>query len=328
LKMYHSSAIIVLKLQKMSWGSDKMRHLFIINPVAGKMNNGDSISKAAHEALGPNGDEIIIKKTEYPGHAAEIAKEAAESGVDTIVYACGGDGTLSETASGLVNAENCVLAPVPIGSGNDFVKLFGDNSSESFCDIAALADGEVQEIDVMTVNDKVCLNIASSGFDAEVCAEMPRYRHIPGVSGSMAYNMALVHRFLTSVKCRLGFVIDGENLPKGDYLFAVAANGRFYGGGYKAAPLADFSDGLIDVILVPSLSRPKMLTMISSYRKGEHLDKYPFIEFKRCRSIQYIADKPILMNVDGELFEMTDPTVTILPKALKILVPKKLLEKK
>lgn len=305
-----------------------MRRLFIINPVAGKADSTERLVKAAHEAFDAGNEKIEICRTRCSGHAAEAAREAAESKEETVIYACGGDGTLNEVASGMIGSDTCILAPVPIGSGNDFVRAFGENTLCLFSDPAELVDRIESRIDVMTVNGRACLNIASTGFDAEVCRKMPIYRRLPGVSGEAAYNLALVHEFIAGKKTKLSFEIDGERLPERDYLFAVAANGQYYGGGYRAAPYARMSDGLIDVILVPSIPRISLVTMVGSYRRGEHLGKYGFVRFTRCRSIRYISEEPIIMNVDGEMFEMESPTVSLLPKALRIMLPRSLADKK
>jgi len=298
-----------------------MRHVVLINPAAGKTDRADAIARMAEKAFSAGDEPWELRLTERPGHAAEIAAALAAEGEETILYVCGGDGTLGEAAHGLAGSACCALAPVPIGSGNDFVKTFGEGAAERFRSLEALRDGTTAPIDLLRVGERVCLNIASAGFDAAVCARMPIYKRLPAVSGAAAYRLALAHGFFTAVKNRYAFEIDGVPAEPADYVFAVAANGRWYGGGFCAAPRAALSDGLIDLVRIPSLPRAKMLTMISAYRRGEHLDRYDFIEFTRCKSVRFLADEPILMNLDGEIVTMRDPLIAIEPKALRLRLP-------
>jgi YegS/Rv2252/BmrU family lipid kinase len=302
-----------------------MRHVLILNPAAGKGDRVEALAREAKAFFSARGEEAAICMTNGIGHASELARSAAHTGQPTVIYACGGDGTLGEVANGIAGSKTCALATVPIGSGNDFVRQFGDNAKEHFCSIAELADGIVRPIDLLDVDGHGCLNIASAGLDAEICARMPCYKRIPLVSGSMAYYLSLARCFLTSVRNRYAFVVDGEALPAADYLFAVAANGRYYGGGFCAAPQADLSDGLIDLIFVPTIPRIRMIGMIGSYRRGEHLEKYDFMRFLRCKTVQYLADDPISMNLDGEIIPLQNPTVTIRPQALRLMLPRAIL---
>ena len=298
------------------------RHLFIINPAAGKSDQSALLAEEIRSVFAPRGLEYSIELTKGAGHACEFARAAASLGEETIVYACGGDGTLGEAAQGLAGSKSCALAPVPVGSGNDFVRFFGENAAKKFRSIKELSVGDVRTIDLLRVDGRVCLNIASAGFDAAVCSLMPRYKRLPFVGGPGAYLLSLAHGFFTSVKNRYAFEIDGRFLPPGEYLFAVAANGRFYGGGFCAAPLAELSDGQIDLVLIPSVPRMQMLGMIDCYRRGKHLDTYDFIHFERCRRVRILADEPVLMNLDGEILRLCSPTVSVEPGALRLVIPR------
>ena len=120
----------------------------------------------------------------------------------------------------------------------------------------------------------------------------------------------------------MAFEIDGKTVPAADYVFAIAANGRFYGGGFHAAPLADIQDGLIDFICIPARPRIRLLPMISRYQKGEHLERYDFIKLIRCKKIKYISDAPVELNCDGEVADSVNPVVEVIPNGMKLLVPK------
>ena len=83
-----------------------MRHIVILNPKAGKKDCTALIAAEAEQAFSAAGIKYTIAKTEYAGHAKDIALEAAKSGEEVTIYACGGDGTISEAAQALYNAQN------------------------------------------------------------------------------------------------------------------------------------------------------------------------------------------------------------------------------
>ncbi len=303
-----------------------MRHVLLINPNAGRGDRIDALFREAERVFSARGEPFAIRLCESSGRVRALARAAADREEETVVYACGGDGTLSEAAGALAGSR-CALAPVAIGSGNDFVRYFGDGAGERFRSLQALSDGVSRPIDLLRVGERACLNIASAGFDAAVCARMPAYRRLPLVNGPAAYRLALAEGFLTRVRHRFAFEIDGRAEPAADYTFAVAANGAFYGGGFHAAPRASLTDGLIDLVRVPALARLQMLRMVGAYRRGEHLDRYPFVRFERCRSVRFLSGAAIEMNLDGELVSLRNPLVTIEPGALLLRVPAAFAEK-
>lgn len=299
-----------------------MRHVLILNPAAGKTDSTKQLMQEAEIAFGKAGLQYKIELTQYPGHAAEIAKSYRNSDEQTILYACGGDGTISEVAQALYDAENLILAPVAVGTGNDFVKSLGSEAGANFTISELVENGEIVSADMLVAGGRVSLNIVSVGLDASVTKNVARFKRLPLVSGAMAYKLSTAYCFFTKVKYRMAFEIDGETIPAADYVFAIAANGRFYGGGFHAAPLADIQDGLIDFIAIPARPRIKLLPMISRYQKGEHLERYDFIKLIRCKKIKYISDEPVELNCDGEVADSVDPVVEVIAGGMKLLVPK------
>ena len=102
-----------------------MEHLFLINPHAGKADRTDEITAAAQALCASLGDKFTVAVSQAPGHLTELARAAGETGVETRVYACGGDGTLNEVAQGAWGYGNLSVTSFPCGSGNDFIKQFG-----------------------------------------------------------------------------------------------------------------------------------------------------------------------------------------------------------
>ena len=298
-----------------------MRHIFIINPKAGKQNPGDYVQNLIKDAFRECDEEVILETSQYTGNAQEIVIKYANQNIPTTFYCCGGDGTLGEVVQPLIGMPHCAFAPIPMGTGNDFVKCFGKDAKERFSNIELLLNGSREKIDVLIADGKCCVNIASAGFDAMIAKKVQLFRSIPMINGSTAYNLSLAYCFFTSVKCNLGFEIDGKAYPKNDYVFAVIANGMYYGGGFKASPTSDIQDGLIDFITIPALPRIKMLSMIESYRKGEHLDKYDFITHTRCKNVKLLSDAVMPFNIDGNITMTKESYVEIIPGAVEIVLP-------
>ena len=120
-----------------------MKHLFIVNPVAGGKDRREYVAEQARRALEGSEDAYEVYVTTAPMDAcAKIAAEAA-SGEELRVYACGGDGTLNECVNGAVGHSNVAVTHFPCGTGNDFIKMFGEEK-ERFFDLADLVRGEVR----------------------------------------------------------------------------------------------------------------------------------------------------------------------------------------
>ena len=299
-----------------------MRLVVILNPAAGKHDSTTALAAEAKKAFSEAGLDYTVEMTQYPGHAGEIAKKAAKSGEEVTIYACGGDGTISEAAQALYNAPHVTLAPVPVGTGNDFARTVADEKGGNIFSLTELVtSGQTVSADILVAGGRVAINIVSAGLDASIANDVARYKRIPFVNGAMAYNLSTAVNFFTKVKYRMSFEIDGKLTDPGDYVFAIAANGRYYGGGFKAAPLADIQDGLIDFMCIPSMPRVKLLPMIEQYRKGAHLEKYEFIKLIRCKKVKIISDEPVALNCDGEIADEINPIIEVIPNGMKLLVP-------
>ena len=206
-----------------------MRHVFILNPVAGKNRTAIELRGKIDAYFSRHPEmEYAIRVTDGVGAATQIAQEEVASGNSVRLYACGGDGTLQETASGIpVGSTNVELAVIPCGSGNDYVRTFGDK--EAFLSIADLVEADAYFVDAVDCGDRISLNIASMGMDASVGQKMQKYKNLPGVSGSMAYNIAVADVFFHPIGEQMVIEIEGENgyeRREGRYLMALAANGR------------------------------------------------------------------------------------------------------
>ena len=306
------------------------RHLFILNPAAGKKDRTEKL-RALIEKLRIN-EPYDIFVTDSVGSAEATTENYLKNHLQECVrvYSCGGDGTLSEVANGVYRSAHtdCAIAIVPVGSGNDFVKSL-DIPAENFKSLRALLKGTTVEVDLLLARDedgveRVSLNIISAGFDAAVANGQKRFKKLPLVSGSMAYNISLVKSVFTDTKNYFNLLVDGEPFGDSDgpYLFAIAANGRYYGGGFKASPYSDISDGKLDFIRINTVSKLKLLSLVGKFREGRHIDEYKDItSYTSCESMQFVSESLIDLNLDGEIIPMKNPTISVLPKAITLLLP-------
>ena len=308
------------------------RHLFILNPAAGTRDRTAKMAEIVRKLKldAPYDIYVTDAKGAAETYIESYLRDHSESFVR--IYACGGDGTLCEVANGIYRSgsKSCAVAVVPIGSGNDFVKSL-DIPPERFRDLKTLVRGEIEEVDLLLASDsdgqtRVSLNIISAGFDAAVANGQERFKRLPLVSGKAAYNISLVKCVFTDTKNYFSLKVDGEKYGKseGSYLFTIAANGRYYGGGFKASPYSDISDGLLDFIRIKTVSKLKLLSLVGKFREGRHIDEFKDIcSYTRCKTMQFISEKLIDLNLDGEIYPMKNPIIKILPKAIKLILPPK-----
>ncbi|MCQ2446757.1 MAG: hypothetical protein MJ141_07750 [Clostridia bacterium] len=304
------------------------KHLFIINPTAGKKDASAPLIEKIR-AL-PDSENVSYALTKAPGHAKTLVREALSAlvpGDRLRVYACGGDGTLFEVVNGGAGHPAFAVTAVPFGSGNDFIKTFPDYTKEDFLDLPRLTQGPLHRIDSLKVGEYTSLNIISAGFDAEVCRYMVKYKDLPLVSGSMAYKLALIDAVIKNRRNFFRLLADGEEIEDGSHphLFAIAANGCYYGGGFKASPTSRPDDGWMDVITVPSVSVFQFARFVGIYRRGEHIDNpaMPFVKHSVRRSLQICSPNEVTLNVDGEMIAMRDPVITLDPQSVDVILPAK-----
>lgn len=299
-----------------------MRHVFILNPVAGKTRAALGLTEQieSYFAAHPDG-EYSIRMTECAGDATRIAAEECAVWDAVRLYACGGDGTLQETANGIPPYSAAELAVIPCGSGNDFVRTFG--GKEYFLDLPDLIEGAAVSVDAVDCGDRRSLNIASIGMDAKVCEKMIRYKNLPGVGGSLAYDLAVLDVLCHPIGDEMTLTIetqDGTVERKGKFLLALAANGQYYGGGYHGAPLALTDDGLLDFVLVKKISRLQILNFLKLYKAGnyEHLECCERI----CGySMHAQATRATVCNVDGECSVGDAMDFKVLPGSYRFVLP-------
>jgi len=213
-----------------------MRYVFIINPAAGKGKLQEKISENINAFFSEKNLDFSILYSKEPGDAKALARKEAKKGDKVTIFACGGEGTSFEVLNGIYGYDNVTMGVVPCGSANDFLRFFSVN--DSFMNLEEQVDGEEVSVDLIRAGDFYCLNGCSVGMDAIVAKNMFGFKKWPFVSGSLAYNLAIVKTFLGKIGVRLGIKVDEKDFGEQDCLFAVIANAPYYGGGFMGAPKA------------------------------------------------------------------------------------------
>ena len=299
-----------------------MHHLFIINPAAGDRDRTKPYKAAIRQVCRQRGLDYRIYVSTAPGDCQRAAREAALAGAPVRIYACGGDGTLNEVASGAAGFPNASVTVFSGGSGNDFVKLFDD--PKAFFDLNRLMDCEEAEFDLIRCNDRLSLNICSVGLDARIGTDVANYKRIPLLSGFRAYAVSALINTIRGVSEHYVVEINGEVFDD-EYTLICVCNGRYYGGGFNPVPEADPADGLLDVLVINKVSRLKVLEVIGKYKAGRYAELSDLVRHFRARKVTVRCDKPSAINLDGELMVDQDITFRVAREKLRFFYPKGLI---
>ena len=296
-----------------------MKHIFIVNPAAGKSDRTAEYRKMIEAAFAPRGLSYELLVSGAPGECRTLARQAAQSGEEVRLYACGGDGTLNEVVNGVVGYDNAAVTHFPGGSGNDTIKIFDDPAA--FTSIERLLDAEEARFDLIRCNDSYALNVLSIGFDARVGTDIARFKRLPFVSGKGAYILSILANVLSGRSAHYVVDVNGERIDAEQTLICVC-NGRWYGGGFNPVPEAEPDDGLLDVLLVKKVSLLQVAAVIGKYQKGKYADYPALIRHERCTELTIRCDTPSVVNIDGEALHTDFLDISLKPKALRFFYPK------
>ena len=305
--------------------SNAMKHLFIINPAAGSKDRTADYTAKIEKAFQNRQDAYEIVVSGAPGDCEKLTRQAAQTGEELRVYACGGDGTLNEVVQGAAGYSNVAVTAYSGGSGNDFTKLFDD--PDAFFDIERLLDAQESDFDLIRCNDDYSLNICSVGLDARIGTDVANYKRRPLLQGFRAYAASTVVNVIRGIAEHYVVEIDGEKIDSEMTMICVC-NGRYYGGGFNPVPEADPADGLLDVLLVKKVSRLQVARVIGKYKKGQYKQLDHLVRHVRTNKLRITCDKPTSVNLDGELRTAQVVDMSIAQEKLRFFYPKGLVWQK
>lgn len=298
-----------------------MKHVFIINPTAGKSDSRQRIYDMADVLRDKHGLDVQCILTRKQGHATELARKLCESGEDLRFYACGGDGTINEVANGIIGYDNAAMTCIPVGTGNDFLKNFGGDAAK-FADAENLWDGPQFPIDVIDVGGRIALTIACSGLDARIGRDVHKYSESPLLDGKSSYVVSLIVNFLfKDIASHWTVELDGKPV-EGDYAVVSCCNGRYYGGGFMPMPEARMDDGIMNVMIVDRVTRLQFLRFIGPYSKGEYHKAPKFAHGYTPKVVRIRSEhEDIVTCLDGESIVNSDVTIRLADKRLNFFGP-------
>lgn len=301
--------------------TERARVTVLTNPASGHGSAPHAAERAIAQ-LHRRGLDVVAIAGRDAEHARQLVDGALERGMDALVVV-GGDGIISLALQVLAQTD-IPLAIVPAGTGNDHAREFRIPGKDPEAAADVVADGVVDTVDLGRVRaadgtEKWFGTVMAAGFDSLVTDRTNRMRW---PHGRMRYNLAIVAELskLRLLPFRLSF--DGGEELEIDLTLAAFGNTRSYGGGMLICPDADPSDGMLDVTMVASASRTRLIRLFPSLFTGKHVHRDE-VQTARARTIT--VDSPgITAYADGEYVCPLPVEVSAVPGALKILRPSQL----
>lgn len=295
-----------------------MRHVFIINPVAGPRNSAkDLLSRV--EAAFPDGD-FEAYTTQGAGDARRLALRALEPGDPVRIYACGGDGTLNEVVNAAAGKSWAAVTNVPMGTGNDFLRLFGKEGREKFADITLLKDGPQTAMDLVDCNGLLGMNTVCVGVDARVAADVHRFKRIPLIGKKGAYIFSLIATVFKGIT-RPMKVEMGPIAHEGPTALICVCNGQYYGGGFHPVPEAAPDDGVLDMLLVGDVSLLQFAGCVGKYAHGRYKECPELVRDWHGDLVTVSGEEEMAAVVDGEVLRGTAFTIRLSERRVNFFRP-------
>jgi YegS/Rv2252/BmrU family lipid kinase len=308
--------------------------LIIVNPTSAGGATGSVWPKLASDLssqFGPFTNEFTSRR----GDAMKLALQACRKGI-TFIIACGGDGTISEVANGILNSGKDVeLGILPSGTGGDFRRTL-EIPSQSRTAARILRTGRSRRIDVGRVSfvaengeetTRYFLGVASCGLSTKVIERVKREgsNWLPTntphwLGGRASFAASLVQTAMRSQATEIVVKLDESHERHLSVLNFCVANARYFGGGMKIAPSAKLADGKFDVVGVGDLSALKIMTSAPRLYLGSHLSMSEVSHTLAKKVIVRASsrDKEVALEIDGELPGRLPATFQIVPQALRV----------
>lgn len=286
-----------------------MYHI-IVNPQGGKGKSLKALT-TVEEIFKNNNAQYVVHKTEYAGHATEIARELSKT-PDTNIVVIGGDGSFHEVLCGIDNFDNVTLGLVACGSGNDFIKKSGHSTNVKEA-VQTILNGKVGFVDYMELGKYRCLNVGGGGMDVDV---LLKYANCKTLKGKAAYYYSLFYTLLHTRFHHLRITADGVTKDTSVFMIGVG-NGGFIGGGIPICPNAIVDDGLLNVGYVSEMKKSKIIFRLFKFLKGKHVGTDWGGEYTAKKvTIEALDDSRF--ELDGEIIDDTKLDIEVVHNKLKM----------
>ncbi len=288
------------------------RSLFILNPHAGVIPVKLIISRELQRRKNELSYFKSLSINESGSHIKQSFNEY------DVFVAAGGDGTVRSVAAELVGS-NKILGVLPMGSGNGFAKELGFRTNIRSL-LKDIKKAESHCIDVIRINDKLCLNVAGVGLDSFVAHSFDKLK----TRGFWSYVWAILVNFIKLRPVHVEIKLAGEDQISADLFDLTIANTRQFGNNAYIAPDARPDDGIIDIVMISPF--PKILVPVFAYRlmRGT-LKNSKYVRYLKTDKSFTIYTDETRFHIDGEPVEITgDVVVSIKQNNLRVLRTKHL----
>ena len=274
-----------------------MQHIFIINPTAGKVDASVALIPQIHAAASRAGLHPTIEVTRRAGQARDLAAKYAAGGEEVYLYACGGDGTLNETITGLLSAgADTPIGYIPAGSTNDFASSL-KLPTNILKAAQTIVEGEPVSYDVGRFGGRYFSYVASFGAFTRSSYATPQ--NVKNALGHTAYVLSGITELSQIRNEHVKMEIDGQ-VVEGDFLFGAICNSTSVGGILTLDPKqVDMGDGLFEILLVRA---PENLGEIHECIQALQSQKYncAMLTFRSAQKVRIFADPEMPWTLDGE----------------------------
>lgn len=290
----------------------------LTNPMSGH-GNAPHAAELAVARFQERGIDVVAIVGRDAAHARVLVDEAVGRGTDALVVV-GGDGVISLALQALARTD-IPLGIVPAGTGNDHAREYRLPTGDPAAAADVILDGRTETVDLGLIRgaDGAVTwfgTVAATGFDSLVSDRVNRMRW---PHGRMRYNLAIVAELSRLRLLPFRLVLDGEREIIADLTLAAFGNTRSYGGGMLICPNADHSDGLLDITMVHTASRTKLIRLFPTVFKGTHVD-LDDVTTDRARTVT-VESPGINAYADGDFACALPVEISAVPAALKIRCP-------
>ena len=323
--------------------------VLVVNPNSSSGLTGKGWNELYSEIKQALGVSVKVALTKKAGDGTLLARKFLKQGFKNIV-AIGGDGTLNEVANGFfeepvgINSNtidtssgfpplkpinpDAVMGVVPAGTRNVLAKSLGLPEGITNC-CTAFHLGKSKKLDVIhatvtspddhsSMTSRICLNAAEMGVAGEIIERSKKVREV--VNSRIVSTITSIAATLPtyqSNECEISVNNDSKKFAV-KMTMAVVANGQFLGGGFKAAPHANMSDGLLALVVLKDSGSLKMIDELINMKDGDYKEEDNII-YRQVRQVTITSkERDVTVTVDGEPIGILPATFEVIPQALTL----------
>jgi len=292
-----------------------MRVLIIANPLVGIRPEKKEILDKLIARFKKKRDTVDVTYILQRGQGNYHASRASLEGYDT-VFAAGGDGTVSEVASGMIG-QTIPLGILAVGTGNGLARSLNMPLNPKQM-IDTLIQGKTDAIDCGRLGTHYFFSTAGIGYDASIARDFNQSRK--GKTNIFDYIRIGIKNYFLKRPETVSITINKKEVTK--KIFALTfCNTRQYGGGAVIAPDANLKSGSLVAVLIPKFSMFSAPFVIKRLFDGT-IDQIKGVEFITFKSLKIKRENFGIFHADGETFDTNNAfTVSVQPQALKVIVP-------